>query len=234
MNTMDTMDTLSTTTTTVVVTEEKKRRRGLLWIGGAAAALLAGSSTFALWSDGAFLGDSGDKITAGSFGLEKTGTTTFYDVSADRQDAVTIPGLDEKGHAIDIDSWKMVPGDQVAAVMEDVTVELDGDNLVAKLSVVPPTYQGTQLPLDWTIKVFQNGTQVAAGTGDAVYLSTSPVDLGKDSTLVTPTGATYTVVAYGTFDEDTKDTDHVLQTSPLDTVGLQLDQVRDHGAFTTP
>ena len=70
----------------IVITEEKKKRRGaLLLVAGGAAALLAGGSTFALWT--ATDGFTGGEITAGDLNVVKTADTTFWDVSADRDDA---------------------------------------------------------------------------------------------------------------------------------------------------
>ncbi|KXC07135.1 alternate-type signal peptide domain-containing protein [Microbacterium hominis] len=120
----------------IIVTEEKKRRRGLIWVAAGAAALLAGGSTFALWSASDTF--SGGTITAGDLNIAQLHDTSFWDVSNDRLDATEIVGAtdgSQPGHSItDIDSWRIAPGDKMAASFE-TTVTLDGDNLVARVGL---------------------------------------------------------------------------------------------------
>lgn len=120
----------------IIVTEEKKRRRGLIWVAAGAAALLAGGSTFALWSASDTF--SGGSITAGDLNISQLHDTSFWDVSNDRKDATETVGAtdgSQLGHAItDITSWRIAPGDKMAASFE-TTVTLDGDNLVARLGL---------------------------------------------------------------------------------------------------
>ncbi|MCL2424263.1 MAG: alternate-type signal peptide domain-containing protein [Micrococcales bacterium] len=240
----------TTNSPVIFVTEEKKRRRGLLWVGAAAAALLVGGSTFALWSAEVPFGADG-QIVSGDLNMEKVGSddTTFYDVSEHRTDANTelLPGIasSPKGHKVDLTTWQMVPGDTIAAVFP-VTVTLEGDNMVAKLSVDTSGVTGTgSLPIDWTYGVYRaDGTQAfptgpLPADGVALYLAAEDVN-GPDDSLdskveVVTKGVndTFTVVVYGTFDESTPNRDHVLSAAQLAGIALKLEQVREigHGAF---
>ena len=120
----------------IVVTEQKKRRRGLMWVAAGAAALLAGGSTFALWSASDTF--SGGSITAGDLNIEQLEDTSFWDVSNDRKDATETVGASDgsqPGHQVtDITSWRIAPGDKLAASFE-TTATLDGDNLVARVGI---------------------------------------------------------------------------------------------------
>lgn len=120
----------------IVVTEEKRRRRGAIWVAAGAAALLMGGSTFALWSASDTF--SGGTITAGDLNIAQLQDTSFWDVSNDRADATAVVGStdgSQKGHLIaDIDTWRIAPGDKLAASFE-TTVTLEGDNLVARVGL---------------------------------------------------------------------------------------------------
>ncbi|MCL2779900.1 MAG: alternate-type signal peptide domain-containing protein [Actinomycetia bacterium] len=200
-------------TAVVVVTEEKKRRRGLIWIAGATAALMLGGGTFALWSaNDSFNGGS---ITAGDLNITKVENTTYWDVSTDRKDAdQTVPGTNGKtGHAIDsIATWRIVPGDKVAAVFS-TSVTLEGDNMVGKLSVKGfDAMTDGNASLTWSYQIFHEAEAVAAETalpadGNLLYLSAPGT--GQDSGLEDADGTTVramtdktenlTIVIYGTF-----------------------------------
>ncbi|GLJ79999.1 alternate-type signal peptide domain-containing protein [Microbacterium imperiale] len=120
----------------LVVTEEKKRRRGVVWVAAGASALLLGGSTFALWSASDTF--SGGTITAGDLNIAQLQDTSFWDVSNDRLDGTeTVGSTDgsQPGHQIDdINTWRIAPGDKVAASFE-TTVTLEGDNLVARVGL---------------------------------------------------------------------------------------------------
>jgi len=143
--------------TTTVVVEEKRRRKGaFLWIAAATAALLVGGSSYALWQDNATF--QGGTIQAGNLDLVTNSSTQWYDISRiDGADNIVSPaGLsntaadlraDETtaikdaggktlglGHTVDPTTWRIVPGDTVAAVYS-ATVLLKGDNLVADLNL---------------------------------------------------------------------------------------------------
>lgn len=211
----------------IVMTEEKKRRKGLVWVAGGAA-LLLGGSTFALWSASDTF--AGGTITAGDLNLVQSADTTFWDASSDRADATaTITGTDgsQLAHALDpadAATWRMVPGDKVAAAFSaDVTLE--GDNLVGLLSVdgLDEIERGIT-GLSYSYEVYQAGAIVVQETAlpttaeaPLLYLSapatgqdagaedataTGPVVGGTAaSTVYSMTDETedFTVVIYGSF-----------------------------------
>lgn len=243
------MDTPIAHAPVVIVTEERKRRRGLLWLaGGTAAVLLAGGSTFALWSANTSV--HGGTITAGDLNVGLTEDTAFYDVSADRLDATeTVVGTDgsQLGHAItSIDTWRMVPGDRVAASFSaDVT--LSGDNLVGRLSIAGlDDMDLVNTSMTYTYEVYQAGALVvsesplladgtllylsapgagqAAGVEDATLASSDlPVAGSVARTNVLPMVATVedvTVVVYAEFDETAGDAGK----ADVDADGVYADQ----------
>ncbi len=254
--------TAQNTNQDVVVVEEKKRRKGaLLWVAGGTA-LLLGGSTFALWSAGAVF--PGGDVTAGDLRLEKSSETEFWDVSSDRRDAtLTLPGTDssQPGHPVaDIDTWRIVPGDKVAASMT-TTVTLEGDNMVARLSL-----HGTDDPardnpdMHYSYEIYADGQRV---TDEAPLLWGSDMTLAylsapgagqdaggedADGGVVLPMTnpqVKYTVVVYGSFFED-RDGDFrytgegvdytvggdtgATMTDTLEGLTFHLEQVRDTGA----
>ena len=122
------------------------KRRNALLAAGAAAVLLLGGSTYALWS--ATSSVDGGEITAGDLDL-KADEAGYWDVSDDRADveaievttpdvvsgsgvAITLDGVE--GHEIDPGTWRIVPGDTVLITIP-YTMVLEGDNLVAKLTL---------------------------------------------------------------------------------------------------
>lgn len=109
-----------------------KKTKGII-AGVAGIALLGGGATFATWSDLAEI--DGGTITSGKFLVQSVGTPAWYDISADRADAVAtnLPG-GTPGHAVTSTAWKMVPGDVAAAAFQ-LDVQLEGDNLVADLAL---------------------------------------------------------------------------------------------------
>ena len=152
------------------------RRRNALIAAGAAAVLLLGGSTYALWSATATL--DGGQITAGNLELV-AGTNKMWDISEDRTDVSTItvegvndviPLADVQGHPIsDPETWRIVPGDTVLVTLP-FAMTLEGDNLVAKLTLDPSsvvdmkTFTETYLPEDnITWGVFDNGGTLVSG-----------------------------------------------------------------------
>ena len=91
--------------------------------GIAGIALLAGGTTFALWNDGVNV--DGGIITAGNLDVATVGTTQWVDTSANRTDA---------GHTIDLNDFKIVPGDTIQGTF-GIAAALQGDNLVANLGL---------------------------------------------------------------------------------------------------
>ncbi|GLJ79889.1 alternate-type signal peptide domain-containing protein [Microbacterium imperiale] len=143
----------------LVVTEEKKRRRGVVWVAAGASALLLGGSTFALWSASDTF--SGGTITAGDLNIAQLEDTSFWDVSNDRLDATeTVGSTDgsQPGHRIDdIATWRIAPGDKVAASFE-TTVTLEGDNLVARVGLDGLDQLESEIPgLYYSYEVYFDG-----------------------------------------------------------------------------
>lgn len=243
---------MSTTTNApvVVVTEEKKRRKGLLWVAGGTA-LLLGGSTFALWSASADIG--GGSVTAGDLNITAEEDSSFWDVSADRNDATqTLPGTDgsQLGHVIDdTATWRMVPGDKVAAVF-DATVTLEGDNLVGHLTVdgldgAPGQFNEG---INWSYEVYADGTRLSAEAalptdGDTGMFFAAPragqgggsSDANDLVVEMAQTTKDVTVVIYGEFDAETEGRDQVTVEHTLGDLRLTLNQVRSVGEqFVVP
>ena len=98
-------------------------RNKKLLAGAAVAAgigLLFAPGLSAAWSDSAEV--DGGQITAGNLDIEAT-QTNAQDVSPDREDSP---------HAIDLATWRAVPGD-VVAIEQGLDIALEGDNLIAEL-----------------------------------------------------------------------------------------------------
>ncbi|MCL2468159.1 MAG: alternate-type signal peptide domain-containing protein [Micrococcales bacterium] len=226
------------TNTVVVVAEERHRRRGLL-LALVGAALLFGGSTFALWAANDSL--TGGTVTAGDLDLVRLDDTAFYDVSADRKDAgATLPGTDgsQKGHVIDdVADWRIVPGDKVAAVFS-ARVTLEGDNMVAELSIagLEETLSKASL-LTWTYEVYEDETLLFSEEklADGTLLHLSAVADGQDDGLEDADGTTvyameatsvdFTVVVYGEFDPEAGDA----AKDDVDANGVYLDMSAETG-----
>jgi alternate signal-mediated exported protein len=244
--------TMSTTTNApvVVVTEEKKRRKGLLWVAGGTA-LLLGGSTFALWSASADIG--GGSVTAGDLNITAEDESSFWDVSADRLDATDeLPGTDgsQPGHLIDdTATWRMVPGDKVAAVF-DATVTLEGDNLVGHLTVDGLDGAEGQFNegINWSYEVYSGDQLLSAeaalpSDGNTGMFFSAP-RAGQDSGAsdandlvveMEETTKNVTVVIYGEFDAATEEREMVTVEHTLGELKLTLNQVRSVGEqFVVP
>lgn len=238
----------TTPDTTVVVVEERRRRFPVPLVAAVAAVALMGSATFALWTTSQTL--TGGTITAGNLDLGRVSTAAFYDVSADRADKGTTPivtGTSVVGHGITTPAdWRIVPGDTVAVVYT-VNVTLEGDNMVAALSI-DETDAGSLLNTDMTYSyaVYIPGSPTATVVvpktvlgGSALAYLAAP-DAGQAAGAsdavapvygMTSTTQTFTVVVYGEFDHDAV-TDPEDNRTVVDTLGglaLTLTQVRTPG-----
>ena len=194
--------------------------------GAAGAALLLGGATFALWSDSAPV--DGGTITAGNLDVEAV-AAQWKDVSADRTDA---------GHAIDLDSFRIVPGDTVQGTF-GFRAALEGDNMVAELSLDDLSAQGAllaELAEHATYTVLSGGTVIDSGdlsdaegvlfasadnSNNVAALPTLPADLGTDPNV--------SLVVEVTFDEDVADQDLVRANAVMADFSVTLSQVRDAG-----
>ncbi|QAY63587.1 hypothetical protein ET495_10380 [Xylanimonas allomyrinae] len=251
---------MSSTTPVIVMTEERRRGRGPLWVAAAAVLVLGGGSTFAYWHDAQTY--TGGSIVSGTLDVSPVGEMQFWDVSADRADATTaLPGTlpdgeDDGpdavfGHEIDDPSaWRMSPEDRVGVtVTADVTLE--GDNLVAALTLDGST--GIDLASDgvtYTYAVYRDGATLVAPkpltdlSAPLLYLSaaTDGQEAGADdadgSTVLAMTdGQTtdrLTVLVTATFDADAQQ--FMSKTYTFANVQLSLEQVRTQGlgSFVAP
>ena len=101
----------------------KNTTKGFL-AGAAGLGLILGGSTFALWTDTEGVG-SNTTLTAGNLAVGVV-NSEWRDISSDRWD---------RGHKInDIEKFRIIPGDKIQAKY-GVSVGLEGDNMVAKLSL---------------------------------------------------------------------------------------------------
>jgi len=256
---------MSTPDTTVVVVEERRRRLFVVpLIAAVVAAALLGTSTFALWTK--YAGVDGGTIQAGNLDLT-VGSTAYYDVSDDRADSLggtqIVPGV--FGHPItlgdadDASAWRIVPGDTVALVYDDVAITLEGDNMVASLSVTQKS--GAQLNITgmtYTYAIYTRGapTPLAQGTlggaGTLLYLTTDEPDPGAtgagydgvldaDGTEIHGVSSdNYTIVVYGTFTDTANQDPHATgalsaeQVDTLSGLAITLAQVRTVGGQFNP
>jgi len=175
------------------------RRNGVI-AAALGAALLMGGGTYALWSSSAELG--GGNIQSGKMTIT-AGETAAFDISPDRLDTtavsvaaegVAVPGT--TGAPIDLETWRMVPGDTVALLF-GYDIELSGANLVAHL-----TLDGIDVA-----NGFENLALTCAlydGDGE-VLLPTGPLPTGDTPLKVMGSGdsGTIVLVIYAAFDPTT-------------------------------
>ena len=230
-----------------------RRRKGII-AGVAGAALLLTGGTFALWQNTVDV--TGGTITAGSLTLEKAAdAAVWYDVSPDREFADPVAIVEDaigdplvEGEAIDVSQFLVSPEDVLAAVFE-VEVGLEGDNLVAALSLnlsdldeqPADTDPFENEDLTFESAVFVDGevavarAALAMGKEDLGYFTTSAVHEATDVTLVAGK-VTATVVIFVTFDNTLSDTSSMEAVAALSKAGFNLTQVREWplGAFVEP
>lgn len=187
----------------------KNKTKGVI-AGIAGLALLTGGTTFALWSDQASV--DGGTIVNGNLAVTAD-PIAWVDLSPDRTDSP---------HAIDLNTWRMVPGD-IARGTLDLQVTLEGDNLVATLDVDRSATAALPEGVVVTYDVLDSaGTSVASGSMG------TPTDLELDSS------GTYTVLVDVAFDVDTSERDQVQAQTVLGDIVVSLDQVREGAGFNTP
>ena len=193
-----------------------------------AGIIVTGGSSFALWSDSAAA--NGGTITSGNLDVEASETGTWRDISDDRTD---------KGHEINLDTFKIVPGDTIEGTY-DVKAALEGDNLVANLGFVKNASGLTLAPanLASNLKVsakFVDSTGKTVATSNDLTKPTSiqfaSADNSNKGDLPTlpaelPEKANYKVVLNVTFDKETSDQELVKTQSTLDGMTVTLEQTR--------
>ena len=220
-----------------------KKTKGILAGVAGGALLLGAGGTFALWSDQATI--PGGNITAGQLDVNAK-ELQWFDVSNDHgghlglgidwdridfgpeahwngaaTDFNTWSGDATGRDVYDINAWRIVPGDQLLGV-SDLTVDLEGDNLRADLTVHAPAGTedlGNALGLRYVL-LDQGGNQVgeAAPLGQTMAQS---LDAGE-----------YRVLIVGDFSDEITgnldDTHHSLmrQVAELQDISFELNQVR--------
>lgn len=205
--------------------------------GIAGIALLAGGTTFALWNDDA--NATGGIITSGNLEVATIGTTQWVDTSADRTD---------KGHDIDLASFKIVPGDTIQGTF-GIAAALQGDNLVANLGLslagnaegglladvkgVSVKYSlvnattGVAVPGAENIKLGTPAEVAFAAADNAGNVAPGTVLPTLPAAL--PAAANLNVVVTATFDEDTDEQLRTKATANLQDLGVTLEQTRTAG-----
>lgn len=241
----------------------KRRAKGIAWVA-VGVSILLGGSTLALWSASEEF--TGGTINAGDLNIEKKADTTFWDASPDRGDRFekidgTYPliGLlaGVKAHKIkNIDTWSFVPGDTVAAAFQ-AKVTLEGDNMVAKLSLDGLDNSVHNFPMEHAFSVYMEGVEIikksplpdGASEVPLFYLSATGVGqnngLEDGEIIIPPLSADqaknkvlpmvgesrdFTVVVYN----EAKNVDGregVKAQEIFGNISLKLDQVRDKGNF---
>ena len=242
-----------------VVKKNKKLRAASLVAAGVVVALAMGGGTFALWSASDTF--DGGTITSGDLNLVASSVDGWYDVSPDRSDATTlvagkaaVPETSEGagdgtaavdavyGHPItDMNTWRMVPGDTVARVFA-VDVTLEGDNLVAELSLTggaagdDGTFTwGDNLTYGYTL--YKGETKLGSGVlADGVIATIEAPQAGQAAgqsdgltVAMTSTTESYTLLVTAAFDAATPDREDVSAHDALGDLSLSLDQVRTPG-----
>lgn len=198
-----------------------KKTTGII-AGAAGAALLLAGSTFALWSDSGKA--PGGVITSGNLDVEVVGTQ-WSDVSSDRSDSP---------HAIDLASFKAVPGDTIQGEYA-VDAGLEGDNLVANLALknggaLTGALQDGLVDVTYTVLDADRKT-VATGSSTGVDVTLASADNSAPGTLAQLPAAVdgtadFSVVVSVTFDRSTSDRDLVQAQADLAGATIQLSQVR--------
>lgn len=199
----------------------KNKTKGVI-AGVAGLALLTGGATFARWTaEGTVAGGS---ITNGSLAVA-AGDMEWQDVSEDR---------DDSPHDIDSD-WLMVPGDTARGVQE-LTVELEGDNLVANLSVERGDDESLPDGVTVTYRLLDgDGEEIGDGDldDDVSIRFAANATSGDDDTVVVGADGTTTLVVEVTvhFDLDDATNASVGGATVLDAFVVTLTQDRAGAGF---
>ncbi|MFC8192799.1 alternate-type signal peptide domain-containing protein [Cellulomonas sp. NPDC057328] len=194
----------------------KNKTKGLI-AGAAGIALLTGGSTFALWTASDSV--AGGTITNGQLDVAALGDISWEDVSADRGDGP---------HDITLTSWQMVPGDTIEGT-QDIDVALDGDNLVAELTLLntgtEELAEGVSVQYDVVQGTTVLATAALGATAQLELQSADNPDAGRTEVGGSLNGtADLTVVVRVTFAAN--GTTSTLDTSVLNGLSIELDQIR--------
>lgn len=198
----------------------KQTTKGFL-AGLAGVGLLLGGSTFALWTDSDR--SPGGTIAAGNLQVE-VHDANWRDISRDRRD---------RGHEIQLDAFKIIPGDVIQAKYP-VRVVLEGDNMVAQLRLVKPGKEtsGELVPgldISYEIQDAQGRTVATAGRrGATVTLASEDNTANRHHITVNPNTqvANFDVVVTIKFDRNTPERQLAETQAVLADAELELKQVR--------
>lgn len=202
-----------------------KQTTGII-AGAAGALLLLGGGTFALWSDSAEA--PAGTITAGNLNVDIQ-APAWVDVSADRTDSP---------HAIDdIAAFRIIPGDTIEA-RYPVTLDLEGENMLAKLGLVIDGDEAVTGDLAAGITGISytvlDEDDAVVGTPNLTSLDVlfASADNGNPAGVTILAGQQYTVVVSLTFDATTANQGLVEKTATLlGESALQLSQVRSGAGY---
>jgi len=181
----------------------QNRRNGII-AAALGAALLLGGGTYALWTSAADLA-VGD-IRSGQMSIT-AGEAAAFDISPDRLDktadpvtaeGVTVPGT--TGAPIDLETWRMVPGDTVALLF-GYDIVLSGANLVAHLTLDGIDVANGFDNLALTCALYDGDGNVLLPTGPLPATDTPLKVLGAGDS------GTVVLVIYATFDPTTSGQD---------------------------
>ena len=204
--------------------------------GIAGIALLAGGTTFALWNDSADL--NGGTITAGNLDVAVVAPgeedSVWTDISGDRTD---------EGHAIDLSTFKIVPGDSIQGTF-GIDAALQGDNLVATLGLLEngeaagdllATADTKGVTVTYSLvkadgSAVTGATDIALGTAASVAFASADNSNNVAALATLPEAldgaADYNVVVTATFDSAVDERKLVGASAALSGLGVTLDQTR--------
>lgn len=185
-----------------------KATKGLI-AGVAGIGLLSGGATFALWSDQETI--MGGTVTAGELDISKVAETrTWTDLSdGGAGTPITNP-----------ETFLIVPGDTIQ-VSEDLKIELEGNNLEARVVVDAPGLSGDLAPFlkaEYTVLFGDNVVESGSLEGDT-FAGFSPIDVGTASD-----GNVYTVQIRVIFPSETQNQDGVGLSAVLADTVFTLEQ----------
>lgn len=136
--------------------------KGAVATAAGIALLMGGAGTFALWNDSTTV--NGGTVTSGVLTIAPNGAATWMDISADRT----------PDNAINIATWKIVPGDKLQ-MTQAITINATGNNLLARLTyddatiVAAAGLASSQLKSNLVVTIVASGTGVTASATPNVY-----------------------------------------------------------------
>lgn len=125
------------------------------------------------FTESVLLDSTDDTDSINALALAKSEYTTYPAALTSYLDGTSV-----MAHEIDdIETWKMVPGDTIIAVCQDAIVSLEGDNLVAALTLTDET--GAAISFDENSDPIWNGVVV----GSEIFANGELADPGENGEL---------------------------------------------------